>query len=150
MIIKFNPFLVTNLGKSLSSKVVSKKFTIFGNSIFIQWRYILCSKQFKVMDDSLSFFWWNVKFLLLSLFSPFLLVGSNFISYFISNQISCLKAVFAVFCPVFVAVSINFSTIFITEFSCKWQKARSFNAYSKSWFCWISHFYDVWPIISIK
>ena len=104
------------------------------------------------LDDSLSFFWWNVNFFCFLYFFLFFWFKSwsNFISYFISNQISCLEAVFAASFTVFVAVSINFSTIFITEFSCKWQKAISFNAYSKSWFYWVSHFYDVWPIISIK
>ena len=55
-------FLVTNFGKSLSSEIVSSKSTIFWNSIFIRWNYILCSKQFKVINNLLSFFWWNVNF----------------------------------------------------------------------------------------
>ena len=43
LIINFNPFLVTNLGKSLSPAIISSKSKIFWNSIFIQWNYILYS-----------------------------------------------------------------------------------------------------------
>ena len=49
-----------------------------------------------------------------------------------------LEAVFTASIPVFVAVSINFLTIFIAKFSCKGQKAVSFNVFSKFWFCWTS------------
>ena len=40
--------------------------------------------------------------------------------------------------------------IFITRFSSKWQKAISFEVFSKFRFCWISHFYKGYPIIIVK
>ena len=43
-----------------------------------------------------------------------------------------------------------FFTIFISKFSSKWQKAVSFNEFSKFRFCWISHFYKSYPIIIAK
>ena len=45
--------------------------------------------------------------------------------------------------PVFVAVSTTF--IFV-----KWQKTTSFNMFSVFWFCWISHFYNVYTMIGVK
>ena len=79
--------------------------------------------------------------------------------YFISNQISScfcnflnysFRSSFSSICFFFCFSIHYFFTIFITEFSRKWQKAVSLNAFSKFWFCWISHFYNVFTIISVK
>ena len=107
------------------------------------------------------FFWWNVNlfcFLCFFLFFRFTF-WSNFISYFISNQVFCCfcsllnYSIRRSFCGIYscFCCSIHyFFTIFITEFSWKWQKAISFNVFSKFWFCWISNFCNVYPIISVK
>ena len=116
----------------------------------------MVSKQSQVINIMLSFFWWYVDFLsfIFFVFSFCFSKWSNFISCFISNQISIasggfwttrLEAVFAASIPVFVTASINFFTIF----SCEWEKTIYFNVFSVLWFCWISHFYNVYPIISV-
>ena len=38
----------------------------------------------------------------------------------------------------------------MTRFSGKWQKAVSFNVFSVFFFLWISHFYNIYPIISVN
>ena len=73
---------------------MSRKFVIFWNSIFMQWCHNLCSKQSKIINNSLFFFLVKCKFLLFLSFFPFLLVTywSSFIIYFIS------KALYYSFC----------------------------------------------------
>ena len=101
------------------------------------------------------FFWWNVNFFCFLCFYLLIYLLKEFyqLFYFKSPVASAvfwtthLEADFAAFIPIFVAVFITFFTIFIT---CKWQKAISFNVFSKLWFCWLSHFYNVYPIISAK
>ena len=131
MIINFNSFLVANLGKSLSSEVVSSKFTIFWNFIFILWElHSMVLKQFQVINYLLPFFWWNVNFFYFLCFIIFFRFRSqsNFISCFISNQISCSFYSFSSnsfrssFCSIYscLCCSINwFFTLFITKFSGK-------------------------------
>ena len=109
----------------------------------------------------LSFFWWNVSFFYFLCFNIFFWFTSlsNFISYVISNQIysrfySFLNYSFwCSFCSIYscFCCSINLLlNIFITKFSGKWQKAIFFNIFSRFWFGCISHFYNVYPIISVK
>ena len=80
---------------------------------------VLCSKWFKLINNLLSFFWWNVNFFCSFCFFLFLWFAywSNVISYFISNQISCSFCSFVnylftnSFCSIYFccgAVSINF------------------------------------------
>ena len=104
------------------------------------------------------FSWWNVNFICFLCFFLFfwLTYWNNLISYFISNQISCCFCSFLNYSfrsSLFLSLLQNrlfFFTMFITEFSCKWQKAISFYVFSKSWFCWIYHFCNVYPIIKVK
>ena len=105
------------------------------------------------MNHLLPFFWWIVNFLYFLCFISFFWFTSwsNFISYFISNQISSSFCSFwtTVLEAVFVSVSINYFSIFITRFSCKWQNSIFFNIFSVFSFCWISYFY-IYPMISVK
>ena len=55
LIMNFYPFLVINLGTL--SDVVSNRFVIVWYSIFI-----LCLKQFWIINNLVSFFWWYVNF----------------------------------------------------------------------------------------
>ena len=87
LIENFNFFLVTNLVKSLSSKIILSKFTIFWNSVFIEWHYILCSKQFKAINCLLSFCWWNVNLFYVLCFFFICLMKWFSSSIFFSNQI---------------------------------------------------------------
>ena len=102
----------------------------------------------------MSFFWQNANFFYFLYFFFWLSQWSKFIGYFISNQISSCFCNFLrqFFYPLFLFLcSIHyFFTIFISKFSSKWQKAVSFNEFSKFRFCWISHFYKSYPIIIAK
>ena len=78
---------------------------------------------------------------------------------FISNQISCRFCSFlnysfwGSFCSIYSCFcsSIHlFFTTFVFKFVFKWQKTVSFNVFSVFRFCSISHFYNVYSIISVK
>ena len=77
-------FLLTNLGKSLSSEFASNKFTIFWNSIFIQY----AKNKLRSLMIFYFFFWWDVNLFYFLCFFFWFTYWSNFISYFIPSQIS--------------------------------------------------------------
>ena len=66
----------------------------FWNSIFIQWCHMLCSKQTQAINSLLSFFWRNVNFFCFVCFFLFFWFAywSNFISYFIFNQVKYFQS----------------------------------------------------------
>ena len=111
----------------------------------------------------LSFFWRYVHFLYFICFIFFFFTfcftcWSKFISYYISNQIICSFCGFLnysfrrSFCSIFSCFYCSIYYLFvvlITRFSWQWQKAPAFNIFFNFWFCWISHFYNVYPIISV-
>ena len=103
------------------------------------------------------FFWRNINFFCFVCLFFWLTYWSNFISYFIPNQISCsfcsflnnsFCSSFAASIPVFVAVSINFLQYLCPNFLAKDKKP--YYVFSKSWFCWVFHFNNVYPIINVK
>ena len=93
-----------------------------------EFRLVLLSSQFVTRNSSLA----TRNLWLITRVLPYHPVAS---AVFWTTH---LEAVFTASIPVFVAVSINFLTIFIAKFSCKGQKAVSFNVFSKFWFCWTS------------
>ena len=74
-----------------------------------------------------------------------------FISYFIFNHISSCFSSFlnnsfrSSFC-----CSIHYFLPYLSQNFLVNEKVISFNIFSVFWFCWISHFYNVYPIISVK
>ena len=82
---------------------------------------------------------------------------SYFISYFNFNQISCcfcrflnyfLEAFFAAPIPVFVSVSINVLPYLLQTFLQAIEN-HYFNIFSIFCFYWISHFYNIYPVIRV-
>ena len=127
-------FLVINLGTL--SDVVHSKF-----AIFLVFHFYMVSKQCQVINNLQPFFWWYVDFLPFVFFFYTLCFAywSNFISYFVSNQISScfcssLNCSFgSSFCSIFSCYCCNihyFFTIFITtKSSWKWQKKKKKKTY---------------------
>ena len=61
-----------------------------------------------------------------------------------------LEADFATYVPTYVAVSINLLPYLSLNLFANDKKTVSFNVFSVLWFCWISHFYKAYQIITVK
>ena len=128
----------------------------------MEFHFYMVSRQSQVINSLLSVFWWYVDFLSFIFLSLLFVLPNEVILCSISSPIksSVASAVFwitrlgavftALFLFFFFFYSIHqFFTIFITKFSCEWQKTVSFNVFSVICFCWISYICNVYPIISV-
>ena len=125
----------------------------------MEFHFYMVSRQSQVINSLLSFFWWYVDFLSFIFLSLLFVLPNEVILCSILSPIksSCfcsflnysLRSSFYGTIPVFFCSIHQFFTIFITKFSCEWQKTVSFNVFSVICFCWISYICNVYPIISV-